>query len=1128
VKRPAFWIVLGVVSLAATAAAVHYFPQAFSIVALDITMNREQALRAAGEIMTRDRRGPADFRQAASFALDDETQTFVELEGGGKDAFTRMLRDRLYSAYTWRVRHFKEGETNETLIRFTPDGQPYGFHERLKEDAPGPALPADDARRRAETEAVARWRVDLTPYTLIEQGQERRPGGRVDHTFTYERSSPTLNEGRYRLRLVVSGDRLTEVTYLVRIPEAFTRRYQNMRTANNVIGVVSVVGMVLLYVVGGIGIGLFYMLRARYVLWRQAAIWGTIVGGLQALATLNEWPLLWMTYDTAVPRSTFLAQQVAAVAATLIGVSAFMALSFMAAETLTRRAFGHHPQFWRVWSTAAGSSTAMLGRTAGGFLLVSIFFAYDVVLYLIATRAFGWWMPAEALLHPDVLATYAPWLSAIANSLQAGFWEESLFRAVPLAGAALIGDRFGKRRLFLVIAFIIQAIIFGAGHAPYPTQPSFARPVELLLPSIGFGLIYLYYGLLPGIILHFVFDVVWFALPVFLADAPGIWFQKLMLVVMTFVPLWVVLWRRVQVGRWTELPPTELNAAWIPPPAPEREVETTVLAHHGLSPRARTMWLLLGGAGAMVCIAALFSRPDVLPLNVSRIDAERVARSALDARGVTLGPQWKVLPTPDDGSGGPHEFVAETAGNERRKQLLGVYLPEPRWTVRVVTFEGDVAERAEEWMVLVDRSGKAVRVQHTLPEGRPGKTLDENSARTFAQGALVRQFGVDVSKGQAREVSARPAKLAARTDWTFTFADLSVPPLPQGELRVDVVIAGDEVTRISRYVFVPEEWQRAGRAAETRNLIIRILAGVVFGGLLVSAAVAAIVSWSRGRYAPRLFFAVASFMFVVALIGAANSWPTTAAALQTALPFGLQVAGVIGVGLVALVIAASLPALAVGAIPRRLEGTGVLPNRDAQLMGVAGGLFGAAVAIAATWLRTPSWAHMPDVSSMGTYVPILDVALDPLSGLVTRTAIIVTFFAGVNLLTYGWTRRRALGTMSLVLIGFLAAGPPVGSHLGGWALGGLVLAAGVVVAYVFLLQADLTMVPIALATMIAVGMIVRAAARPFPGSLIGGVLGSIGVALVVWWLFRALRRSRAASLTWSAESPTALPSSDRR
>ena len=140
-KRPAFWILLALASLAAVAVGVRLFPQAFSILALDITMDRERALSDARAILERDHLGPPDHRQAASFGLDDEAQTFVELEGGGKEAFTGMMRDGLYAAYTWRVRHFKDGETNETTIRFTPDGRPYGFVEKLKEDAPGAALP---------------------------------------------------------------------------------------------------------------------------------------------------------------------------------------------------------------------------------------------------------------------------------------------------------------------------------------------------------------------------------------------------------------------------------------------------------------------------------------------------------------------------------------------------------------------------------------------------------------------------------------------------------------------------------------------------------------------------------------------------------------------------------------------------------------------------------------------------------------------------------------------------------------------------------------------------------------------------------------------------------------------------
>ena len=153
-KRPAFWLLLGLASIAAALVGYRYFPQAFSIVALDITMDREQALEQARGIMMRDRLGPAGFRQAASFGLDEETQTFVELEGGGKEAFTQMMRDRLYAAYTWRVRHFAEGQINETTIQFTPDGRPYGFGERLEEKAPGPAL--DPAAARAIAEAAAR------------------------------------------------------------------------------------------------------------------------------------------------------------------------------------------------------------------------------------------------------------------------------------------------------------------------------------------------------------------------------------------------------------------------------------------------------------------------------------------------------------------------------------------------------------------------------------------------------------------------------------------------------------------------------------------------------------------------------------------------------------------------------------------------------------------------------------------------------------------------------------------------------------------------------------------------------------------------------------------------------------
>ncbi len=566
-KKPALWMLLAALSLAAAAFSWRYFTTAFPLLSIDISLDRQGALARAQALASERSLGPADFRAAASFGVDQAVQTFVELEGGGKPAFAALAADPVYAPYLWRVRHFKELEKNEVTLTFAPAGTPTGFVERLREDAPGAALASDQARGLAESTAARVWSVDLAPFQAVEQSQERRPAGRVDHTFVYERGDRRLGEGRFRLRLAVSGDKLTEVTYFIKVPDAFSRRYEQMRSVNTAIGVAGSLAFIVLYVGGGIAFGLFVLARERWVIWRQPVIWGVIVSLAQTAARINESPLAWMEYDTALSTTSFVAQMAALAVAELVTYVVLFSLSFMAAESLSRRAFPHHPQFWKVWGPVSGRSPEVLSHTVAAYLLVPIFVAYEVALYLFATQSLGWWTPSETLFNPDVLASYAPWLSAIARSFQAGFWEEALFRAIPIAGAALIGDRLGNRRAWIAAAFIVQAIIFGAGHAPYPTQPAYARPVELILPSIGFGLLYLNYGLLPGVILHFAFDAFWFAMPLFATTAPGIRVQQIAVVVMTFVPVWVLLARRASARRRAEPAAVELNATWRPEPA---------------------------------------------------------------------------------------------------------------------------------------------------------------------------------------------------------------------------------------------------------------------------------------------------------------------------------------------------------------------------------------------------------------------------------------------------------------------------------------------------------------------------------------------------------------------------------
>ena len=186
--------------------------------------------------------------------------------------------------------------------------------------------------------------------------------------------------------------------------------------------------------------------------------------------------------------------------------------------------------------------------------MVGVDLAFVVAFYWIAKEYLGWWSPSDALLDPDSLATVLPWLGPLAISLQAGFWEECLFRAIPLAGAALLGNRFGNRRAWIGGAFIVQILIFGAAHAAYPTQPAYARLIELIVPSTVFGLLYLRFGLLPVIVMHFTFDAVLFALPLFVSSAPAVWVDQGIFMVILLAPLWVPATSPSRRVEWTVQP----------------------------------------------------------------------------------------------------------------------------------------------------------------------------------------------------------------------------------------------------------------------------------------------------------------------------------------------------------------------------------------------------------------------------------------------------------------------------------------------------------------------------------------------------------------------------------------------
>src|SRR3970040_1475925 len=199
-------------------------------------------------------------------------------------------------------------------------------------------------------------------------------------------------------------------------------------------------------------------------------------------------------------------------AAILVGVSAgaLVALTLAAAEALTRAAFPRHLDWWKLWRIRGTREVA--GRVAGGYAVAAIGFAWVALFYVVTREAFGWWVPSELLDDPNQIATPMPWLAGIAISLQAGVWEEALFRALPLSLLSLwVGNR-PHRTAWMAAGIAVAALVFGFAHASYPSWPPYSRGVEIFLDACFWGVLFLSFGLIVTVVAHFVYDLVLFGL----------------------------------------------------------------------------------------------------------------------------------------------------------------------------------------------------------------------------------------------------------------------------------------------------------------------------------------------------------------------------------------------------------------------------------------------------------------------------------------------------------------------------------------------------------------------------------------------------------------------------------------
>jgi hypothetical protein len=1104
-RKPLFWIIFILIVIAASIFCLQNFSKIMSFINLDITMDRHEALQSAKSDSETWGVGPEDSRQAVIFNEKGFLQYYIELEAGGKEGYNKFLADGKYQPYQWVVRHFLPQEEHQAFFTYTPAGELYGFSEVIPETEPGINLSVEAAQAKGEA-AAAMLGVDLTEYELVETSKNEVISGREDYEFVYERPE-LLQEARFRFAISVSGDKVSRLEHYVKIPEAFNRRFQEMRSANITIASSSQYAMLFLYGLLGIGLGSFFLLRTRYLLYRKALLWSFIVAFLGFLAGFNNLPLSWIWYDTAVTPQAHIMQSIMMNLLGFIQNFILLALSFIAAESLTRKAFPNHVRFWKTLTAPVAGSKQILGNTLAGYGLVAINLAYVLAFYLFTSNHLGWWNPAGLQVDPNFIAMPFPWLSVLSQALHAGFWEEALFRAIPLAGMVLIGRKLNKEKLFLVLGLIIQALIFSAGHANYAAQPAYARVVELIVPSLVFAFLYIRFGLYTGIILHFSFDAVLMAMYIWIMKAPGIWVNRIFVIIGILLPLLIVLYFRLKAGKWLEVSKNYLNKHWLPAPPKPPKAPELINSSRSYNPRTLT-WLLIAAVIGTVCWFTCTSfKADQSQMKLNRSQAIEKAKIAVKEQNITLDESWRIDAQLFNSAGDRDKLVWQEAGKSVYHQAMGKYVKEPVWQISFRSWNGDVADRAEAYKFIFNSSGIVTSYSHVLPEDRAGMELSENEARLLAVSNITDFYNMD--NFSLNEVEATPQKLPQRKDWIFTFKDTVNYQPDIGEYHYYVRINGDQVMVLNRYTYVPDEWSRQERNRTRPVRLFTQFLNITFILLYFVIGIMAVVSWSNHRFNISAFYFILLVMIVSTLVLRLNQWQQTPAGFSTSQPWNNQVLQYVLGSVTNVLVLSFIFALLAGFL-------GSWQNKTINKLRVHNVILAAlmfnGISALITLFQPDHMPWRPELSALADYSPMLTIIFQSVSQWITSALLLIFAIHWLDKITANGQKRKFLTWLIFfIYIFILRQGVLVYASFADFAFL-IVLSGTLALALYFIFRQilvfDLSLVPVFLAVNASLPLLKNCFVNSWQGAIPANIAAIILINILAWSWLALLRKYR--------------------
>ncbi|MCC7527294.1 MAG: CPBP family intramembrane metalloprotease [Candidatus Melainabacteria bacterium] len=847
--RHLWWLVL-----LGIAGCVIYFTkndEVFAAASLNLSMPKDQIVQKAGEWAVKlgynpqpsaasstassrkpqagelEAKSPAAQTQRAlksiTFSYDDDAKSFLEYELGVRKANELMMSE--IPVWYWRVRMVRELEQEELRVFISPDGKLSGLSHDFENDKRIPSLTHMEAEAFARNFVEKETGNSLLGFDLIKDEESQKPK-RKDHSFTFEDTKKNYKGAKMRVFVGLAGNRIESYNRYLHVPEAWERKFADIRSYNMMLAKIAQIFMTLLMLVSVFAFG--WAVMTRNIRWVPVVAISMIYSFVPFLDSINNFNELVDGYDTSVTYGSYVTTELVKLLVMLVPSTFGAIILFGAAEALYRKAFPDHIAIEKIFTLDGLKSKAVSMALLVGQLLFLIDLGW-VVLYYLAGQKVGFWCPL-GVENYQILSSYVPALSAMRVGVTASFMEEALYRVVGMSLMMKVSGNFWVANLF-------QAAAWGFAHSTYPQQPFYARGVELTLGGLLDGWILRRYGILACVASHYVFDTFLGVKPLFTSGDMTLK-ATAFLSVIPFVALMVF-----GASRWkvcanneveTNLLNRSLNVTIHDKELEETEPEEKPISYQPITPQRRLFFFVVTVLLGFSCFVLRVPILNVdAKVRIERPQAEAKATEILTRHGVEAPGYTVVSWLSAQGLGDSAQYLYEKVGLGKTAEIIekshsGGYC----WRVRFFK-----PKTPEEYEAQLDGAGREIGFDIRLAEDTKGAILTKEDALKKACQEIDSTY--PYLKPYELE-SASEQKRPARTDWSFVFR---AKQFDAGEARfkINTTVLGNLVSGATWLWEVPDKWT----FERTKRSFREDIAGHIYrGGYILMFVLAAI--WAVG------------------------------------------------------------------------------------------------------------------------------------------------------------------------------------------------------------------------------------------------------------------------------------------